>query len=60
MSNESIYKKKNDTYEYYIDILNLILNDMSEASLIDIQDVLDELQVEINKIGEEKNEMPTN
>lgn len=60
MSNESIYKKKNDTYEYYIDILNLILNDMSEASLIDIQDVLDELQVEINKIGEEKNEMSTN
>lgn len=49
------------TYEYYFSIIDLMLNDMSNVTLNDINDVMDELHVEIKKIEEgKKDEMPTN
>ena len=56
-----VENKKDKTieiYEYYISILELMLSDMSNISLSDIQDCLDELRVEIERV--EKNEMSTN
>ena len=47
------------TYGYYLDILDIILSDISNATLDDIQDVIDELHVELNKIKEKEDEMPT-
>lgn len=49
------------TYEYYFSIIDLMLNDINNITLNDINDVMDELHVEIEKIEEGKNnEMPTN
>lgn len=49
------------TYEYYFSIIDLMLSDMNNITLNDINDVMDELHVEIEKIEEGKNnEMPTN
>lgn len=49
------------TYEYYFSIIDLMLNDINNIALNDINDVMDELHVEIEKIEEGKNnEMPTN
>lgn len=48
------------TYEYYFNILNLMLNDMSDVTLSDIQDALDELREELDKIEGKENEMSTN
>lgn len=46
------------TYEYYFNILNLMLDEMSNVGLSDIQDLVDELQEELEKIEERrKNEM---
>ena len=46
------------TYEYYFSIIDLMLSDMSNITLNDINDVMDELNTEVNKIKEEeKNEM---
>lgn len=47
------------TYGYYLDILDIILSDISNATLDDIQDVIDELHVELNRIKEKEDEMPT-
>lgn len=44
-----------ETYDYYISILNVMLADMSEISLNDIQDCLDELEVELERV--KNNEM---
>ena len=46
------------TYEYYFSIIDLMLSDINNITLNDINDVMDELNTEINKIKEEeKNEM---
>lgn len=47
-----------ETYDYYISILNVMLADMSEISLNDIQDCLDELEVELERV--KSNEMSAN
>lgn len=47
-----------ETYDYYISILNVMLADMSEISLNDIQDCLDELEVELERV--KNNEMSAN
>ena len=53
-------ENKLKTYEYYFSIIDLMLNDISNVTLSDINDVMDELHVEIKKIEEGKNdEMPT-
>ena len=44
------------TYEYYCNILDTMLSDMSNVTLNDIQDVMDELHTEINKIEIEEKE----
>lgn len=53
-------KNKLTTYEYYFNIIELMLNDMSNVTLDDIQDAIDELRNEINKIEEEQDEISTN
>ena len=57
---KKIVENKLKTYEYYFSIIDLMLNDISNVTLSDINDVMDELHVEIKKIEEGKNdEMPT-
>lgn len=53
-------KDKLTTYEYYFNIIELMLSDMSDVTLNDIQDVTDELRDEISKIEERNDEMRTN
>lgn len=53
-------KEKLTTYEYYFNIIELMLSDMSDVTLNDIQDVTDELRDEISKIEERNDEMRTN
>ena len=58
---KKIVEDKLKTYEYYFSIVDLMLNDINNVTLNDINDVMDELHVEIEKIEEGKNnEMPTN
>ena len=38
------------TYEYYCNIIDIMLSDMSNVKLKDIQDAMDELRVELDKI----------
>lgn len=38
------------TYEYYFNILNLMLDEMSNVGLSDIQDLVDELQEELEEL----------
>lgn len=45
------------TYEYYCNIIDIMLGDMSNVKLQDIQDVMDELRAELDKIEENENEM---
>lgn len=45
------------TYQYYFSIINLMLNDMSNIKLTDIQDVVDELEEELDKIEGKEDEM---
>ena len=53
-------KNKISTYEYYFNIIEIMLSDMDNVTLNDIQDVVDELNIEIKKIEEGKeNEMQT-
>lgn len=51
-----VENKKIQTYEYYCNILDTMLSDMSNVTLNDIQDVMDELHTEINKIEIEEKE----
>ena len=53
---------KIEKYEYYTSILDIMLSDMSDVTLSDIQDVIDELYQELEGIEKEgeKDEMPTN
>lgn len=53
---------KIEKYEYYISILDIMLSDMSDVTLSDIHDVVDELYQELERIEKEgeKDEMPTN
>lgn len=53
---------KIEKYEYYTNILDIMLSDMSDVTLSDIQDVIDELHQELERIEKEgeKDEMPTN
>lgn len=53
---------KVEKYEYYMNILDMMLSDMSDVTLSDIQDVMDELHQELEGIEKEgeKDEMPTN
>lgn len=51
-----VENKKIQTYEYYCNILDTMLSDMSNVTLSDIQDVMDELHTEINKIEIEETE----
>ena len=51
-----VENKKIQTYEYYCNILDTMLGDMSNVTLNDIQDVMDELHTEINKIEIEEKE----
>ena len=45
------------TYEYYCNIIDIMLSDMSNVKLKDIQDAMDELRVELDKIEGKENEM---
>lgn len=52
-----------DIYSYYFSIIDLMLADISNVSLLDVNDVIDELNIELDKMekkGENKNEMSTN
>ena len=51
-----VENKKIQTYEYYCNIIDTMLSDMSNVTLNDIQDVMDELHTEINKIEIEEKE----
>lgn len=41
-----------ELYDYYTNMIDTMLNDMSNIKLNDIHDVIDELHVELNKIGD--------
>lgn len=43
-----------ELYDYYTNMIYTMLNDMSNIKLNDIHDVIDELHVELNKIGDIK------
>ena len=45
------------TYEYYCNIIDIMLSDMSNVKLKDIQDAMDELRVELDKIEGKEDEM---
>ena len=45
------------TYEYYCNIIDIMLSDMSNVKLKDIQDAMDELRVELDKIEGKENEI---
>ena len=51
-----VENKKIQTYEYYCNIIDTMLSDISNVTLDDIQDVMDELHTEINKIEIEEKE----
>ena len=44
---------KIEKYEYYTSILDIMLSDMSDVTLSDIQDVIDELHQELEGIEKE-------
>lgn len=44
---------KIEKYEYYMNILDIMLSDMSDVTLSDIQDVIDELHQELERIEKE-------
>lgn len=48
---------KIEKYEYYISILDIMLSDMSDVTLSDIQDVIDELYQELERIEKEGEKM---
>lgn len=48
---------KIEKYEYYMSILDIMLSDMSDVTLSDIQDVIDELHQELERIEKEGEKM---